>query len=159
VLPQVLFSTMPTILIRPARPDEAGLVTAITHEAYARWVAVIGREPLPMTVDYRDAMMRHRFDLLCEDEAVSGLIETVRRDDALLIENVCVRPQAQGRGHGRRLIAHAEALARAEGLGFVRLYTNQRFAENLRFYAGLGYAVERDEPFRGGVMVHLAKAI
>jgi hypothetical protein len=50
-------------------------------------------------------------------------------------------------------------LARAGGLGLVRLYTNQRFAENLRFYAGLAYRVESEEPFRGGVIVHMAKAV
>jgi GNAT superfamily N-acetyltransferase len=150
---------VPSIVIRPARADEADLVAAITREAYAKWVAVIGREPLPMTVDYRDAIVRHRFDLLCDDKAVYGLVETVRQAEALLIENVCVRPDAQGRGHGRRLMAHAEGLAVAAGLGRVRLYTNQRFADNLRFYAFLGYEVEREEPFRGGVIVHMAKAV
>lgn len=150
---------MPTIVIRCALPCEADLVAAITREAYSKWVAVIGREPLPMTVDYRDAILRHRFDLLSEDGVIVGLVETVRQDDALLIENLCVQPGAQGRGHGRRLMAHAEALARADGVGMVRLYTNEAFAENLRFYAGLGYGVEREEPYRGGVIVHMAKAV
>jgi ribosomal protein S18 acetylase RimI-like enzyme len=112
-----------------------------------------------MSVDYRDALLRHRFDLLCDGPAVLGLIETVRQDGALLIENLCVRPEAQGRGHGQRLMAHAERLAVAGGLRRVRLYTNQRFVENLRFYAGRGYGIEREEPFLGGVIVHMAKAV
>jgi GNAT superfamily N-acetyltransferase len=150
---------MSDIVIRPASADEAGLIAAITREAYAKWVPVIGREPLPMTVDYREALRRHRFDLLAEGGTIVALVETVRQADALLIENLCVRPAAQGRGHGRRLLAHAEDLARGAGLGRLRLYTNQRFADNLTFYAGFGYRVEREEPFRGSVIVHMAKVV
>jgi hypothetical protein len=57
-------------------------------------------------------------------------------------------------------MAHVEALARAQGLPMVRLYTNKAFATNLAFYQKLGYAIEREEPIKsGGFLVHFAKAI
>ena len=58
-----------------------------------------------------------------------------------------------------RQSAHAEAVARAEGYGQVRLYTNQRFAENIHLYRRLGYEVEREETWTGGVIVHMRKPL
>jgi ribosomal protein S18 acetylase RimI-like enzyme len=145
------------IAIRTATPEDAPRIAAITRAAYARWVPVIGREPLPMTVDYADAVTRHRFDCLCDGDTVVGLIETVREADALLVENVCVVPDRQGAGLGRRLMAQAEAIAAEAGLSRIRLYTNALFAANIALYGALGYRVAREEPFMGGTIVHMEK--
>ena len=48
-------------------------------------------------------------------DPVSGLISLVIADGGLLIDNVAVHPRAQGTGVGRRLMEHAEELARAGG--------------------------------------------
>jgi hypothetical protein len=56
-------------------------------------------------------------------------------------------------------MAHAEALARSMGRREVRLYANVRFAENLAFYARLGYAATGEAPFLGGRIVHMSKRI
>jgi ribosomal protein S18 acetylase RimI-like enzyme len=146
-----------TVSIRLAVAADAEAIAALTREAYAKWVAVIGREPLPMTVDYAQAVQRRRFDLLQVDGQLAALIETVRRDDWLLIENVAVLPAFQRRGYGVRLLGLAEDLAAASGLAGTRLYTNKRFAENLRLYASLGYQTEREEALNGGVAVHMVK--
>ena len=37
------------------------------------------------------------------------------------------------------IVAHAEELATSSGFGEIRLYTNQRFAENIELYRRLGY--------------------
>ncbi len=112
-----------------------------------------------MKVDYAQAIAAHRFDLIFENETLAALIETVACDDALLIENVAVEPAFQRRGLGRALMEHAEQLALADGLSSVRLYTNARFAENLRLYARLGYTVEREEALNGGVAIHMRKRL
>jgi ribosomal protein S18 acetylase RimI-like enzyme len=142
---------------RIADASDAEAITALTRAAYAKWVAVIGREPLPMRIDYAAALAEHRFDLLETGGVLAALIETTPQDDELLIVNVAVDPAFQGRGLGARLLKAAEALAVAEGLKGTRLYTNQRFAANLRLYAALGYVVEREEPLNGGVAVHMTK--
>jgi ribosomal protein S18 acetylase RimI-like enzyme len=145
--------------MRQAEPGDAPAIAALTRAAYAKWVPLIGREPLPMSVNYAEAVTRHRFDLLEADGALVALIETSPEDQALLIVNVAVRPDAQGRGFGVRLLIHAEELARAAGFAATRLYTNARFAQNLRLYASLGYEVEREEALNGGVAVHMVKAL
>ncbi len=138
---------------------DAAAIRKLTREAYARWVPLIGREPKPMTADYAEAVRKHRFDLLYVNGALAALIETIREPDHLLIENVAVSPAFQGKGYGRKLMAHAEALAAASGFGEVRLYTNKLFAENVQLYLRLGYRVDREEEVKGGTAVHMSKPV
>lgn len=146
-----------TAILRRAEAADAAEIAAVTREAYAKWVPLIGREPLPMTVDYEQAVAAHRFDLLHADARLAALIETTPQERWLLIVNVAVRPAFQGRGFGVRLLKLAEDLATASGCIGTRLYTNQLFTENLALYAALGYRVEREESLNGGVAVHMVK--
>jgi ribosomal protein S18 acetylase RimI-like enzyme len=146
--------------IRLATPADVEAIRALTREAYARWVPVVGREPLPMTADYEAAVRAHRFDLLYVDGALAGLIETVDEGEQLLIENVAVAPAFQGQGLGRRLLAHAEAIAREAGRSRVRLYTSALMAANIELYQRLGYAIDgREVTLEGRNAVHMSKAV
>jgi GNAT superfamily N-acetyltransferase len=148
-----------TLEIRPALPEDAARIRDLTRAAYAKWVALIGREPLPMQADYERAVAAHTIDLLIDGGALVGLIETILRPDHLWIENVAVAPEQQGRGFGRALLEHAERRALRSGRTEIRLLTNQAFAANLALYARRGYAIDRTEPFRGGATVHMSKRI
>ena len=150
---------MSAITTRLATANDVEAIAAVTRQAYAKWVAVIGREPLPMRVDYAEAVGKHRFDLLHVDDDLAALIETTPDEDHLLIVNLAVAPAFQGRGLGVRLLKAAEDLAEASGLKGTRLYTNARFAENLRLYAALGYRIDREEALNGGVAVYMSKAL
>lgn len=145
--------------IRIATAADVGVICELTRGAYAKWVPLIGREPKPMTADYQAAILRDRFDLIHLDGVLVGLIQTVAEDGQTLIENVAVSPNAQGQGIGRRLLAHAEDIARAAGHGRIRLYTNQRFEPNIRLYQRLGYGIDREEEVGVGVVVHMSKAL
>jgi GNAT superfamily N-acetyltransferase len=146
--------------LRRGRAADAAAIRSLTRAAYAKWIPVVGREPKPMSADYDAAMLVHRFDLLHVDGELAALIETVDEGDRLLIENVAVAPGFQGRGLGRRLLAHAETVAADLGYRRIRLYTNQRFTENLQLYARLGYRVDSEDPIDGGlVRVNMSKAL
>ena len=144
---------------RLAETDDAALVRGIVWAAYSRWVAVIGREPLPMSADYGKAILARSVTLLSVDAICVGLIETYKRFDHLWIENVAVQPEEQGKGYGRLLLGHADDLARVAGLGQVRLLTNEAFASNIALYGKAGYAIDRTEPFMGGTTVHMSKRV
>ena len=146
-------------MLRRAAAADAAAVQALTRQAYAKWVPLIGREPKPMQADYERAVREHRIDLALLDGALAGLIETIDRPDHLLIENVAVAPAFQGRGVGRRLMAHAEQLAAEQGHAELRLYTNARFEENVALYRRLGYRVDREDEGPLGVAVHMSKRI
>ncbi len=150
---------MSSIEIRRASEDDADAIGALTRQAYAKWVPVIGREPLPMSVDYNDAIRKHRFDLLFLEDMLAALIETVPSDGYLLIENLAVLPALQRKGLGRRLLAHAELMAASMGHSEIKLYTNKLFEKNLNFYQALGYQVEQEEDFLGGTCVHMCKTV
>jgi ribosomal protein S18 acetylase RimI-like enzyme len=149
----------PSMRLRQAVPADAEAVKALTRAAYARWCAVIGREPLPMSADQERAIREHRVDLAFIGEALAGLVEMVARHHDLLIESLAVDPAWQGRGLGERLLRHAETVAAELGLGAVRLYTNALFASNVAFYRARGYRVEREEPFRGGTVIHMMRQL
>ena len=93
------------------------------------------------------------------ESELAALVETIQRENDVLIENVAVEPRFQKRGYGKRMVAHAEHLAAQAGLSVVRLYTNSLFKENLRLYASLGYDVEREEALNGGVAIHMLKRL
>lgn len=145
------------ILMRRAQPADAEVVRLLVRGAYARWVPIIGREPLPMTADYDTALRQHVIDLAYRDHALVGLIETIVQPDHLFIENVAVDVACQGRGIGRQLLHHAETAARTAGLSEIRLLTNEAFDSNVRLYRSEGYDIERREPFMGGVTVYFRK--
>jgi GNAT superfamily N-acetyltransferase len=145
---------------RRAGPDDVERVRDLTVAAYAKWVPVIGRRPKPMNADYDHAVRAHVIELAYLDGELAGLIELIPAADHLLLENLAVVPAHQKQGIGRRLMARVAALARGRGLKLVRLYTNKAFTSNLEFYQKLGYALEREEPIKGGgVLVHFVKTV
>ncbi|TMJ24363.1 MAG: GNAT family N-acetyltransferase [Alphaproteobacteria bacterium] len=151
--------TVDSLELRRAGAADAAAVRTLTRAAYAKWVPLIGREPKPMQADYDRAVREHRIDLALLEGALAGLIETVEQPDHLLIENVAVAPSFQGRGLGRRLMAHAERLAEQQARAELRLYTNARFEENVALYRRLGYRVDREEESALGVTVYMSKAL
>lgn len=146
--------------LRRAGTTDAEAVRALTRQAYAKWIESIGREPRPMTADYRKAVRAHWIDLHEENGILVALIEVIPRPDHLLVENIAVRGSHQGLGIGGALLDHAARLAAAHGLGELRLYTNAAFLANLRFYRSRGFAETARTPLAGGgTMVHFAKPV
>jgi ribosomal protein S18 acetylase RimI-like enzyme len=146
--------------LRRATAADAAAVCALTRAVYAKWVAVVGREPLPMTADYERAVIEHVIDLLEEDGSLSALIEMAPANDHLLIVNIAVRPDQQGRGIGDSLLRHAERLAHSLGLDEIQLYTNAAMAPNLDFYGRRGYQeYRRGTTVPGTVTVFMRKKI
>jgi ribosomal protein S18 acetylase RimI-like enzyme len=129
--------------LRRATAADAAAVRNLTRAAYAKWVPVVGREPLPMTTDYDRAVVEHVIDLLEEDGGLCALIEMAPADGRLLIVNIAVRSDLQGRGIGGRLLDHADLHARSLGFDEVELYTNALMASNLDFYRRRGYQEHR----------------
>ncbi|UCI24374.1 GNAT family N-acetyltransferase [Mesorhizobium sp. B2-8-5] len=152
-------SVVSSLEFRPAEPADAAAIKAVVREAYAKWVPVIGREPLPMRADYDKAVREHPFELAIENGRIIGLIETIARDDHIWIENVAVAPEAQGRGIGRKLLDSAERKAVEAGLRDLRLLTNSAFVTNVSLYKRLGYAIDREEPFMNGTTVYMSKSL
>ena len=64
-------------------------------------------------------------------------------DEGFYIDNIAVRPSAQGKGVGRLLLELAEAEARRQGYASIYVATHELMTENRALYARIGY-VEYD---------------
>ena len=87
-----------------------------------------------MTADHAALVAAGEVHVLEEAGERLGLIVQRVFADHLYIDILAVMPEAQHRGIGRQLLAFAEAEARRLGLPALRLFTNAKMTENLRFY-------------------------
>jgi GNAT superfamily N-acetyltransferase len=128
-------------MIRPARPEDRGAVETIVDAAYTVYIDRIGKPPGPMLDDYAQLIADGMVSVL-EDAGgtIAAIIVLVPQPDHLLLDNIAVRPDRQGQGLGRRLIAFAEDEARRLGFAELRLYTHERMIENIALYTRLGFA-------------------
>ena len=81
-----------------------------------------------------------------------GAVRTSRPSppgDDWFIGRLCVVPDLQGRGLGRRLLEHAESTA-PDGIRTFTLHTGARSAENLRMYKKAGYRLVDADAARPG---------
>jgi len=134
------------ITIRQAADRDAATVALITAQAYQHYVPRLGREPSPMVTDYSGPVAAGQAWIAEDGGQAVGIIVLIPYPGHLLIENVAVRPGAQGRGVGRELLAWAERVAADLGYGEVRLYTHEAMTENIAYYPRRGYT----ETHRGG---------
>jgi GNAT superfamily N-acetyltransferase len=123
--------------IRPALSADLPRIERIVHAAYARYIPRIGKPPGPMGDDYA-ARIRAGSVWVAGDH-VDGVVVLLDAPGHLLLDNVAVDPDAQGKGIGRLLIAFAEAEARRRGHAELRLYTHQLMTENIALYARTGW--------------------
>jgi GNAT superfamily N-acetyltransferase len=135
--------------IRAATEDDAPQIARIVALAYAHYVARIGKPPGPMLDDYQRRVADGAVWVIAQGHCLAGLIVLIPRPDHLLLDNVAVAPDHQGRGLGGRLLAFAESFARGRGYREIRLYTHEKMVESHRLYARLGYE-ETDRRIEAG---------
>src|SRR5690349_21865601 len=110
--------------IWPAGPADVPVVKAVTDAAYEHYIERIGLVPQPMRRDHAANVAAGQ--VYVTGDPVVGLVVVEEREDHLYLDNIAVRPDAQGQGVGGRLLRFVEAHARALGLPEVRLYTNAK---------------------------------
>jgi ribosomal protein S18 acetylase RimI-like enzyme len=127
-------------VIRRAEAADREVVEAVVRAAYEVYIPRIGKPPGPMLDDYRRLIDQGVVSVVEEaDGSIAALIVLLPQPDHLLLDNVAVRPDRQGRGLGRRLIAFAESEARRLGYAELRLYTHATMTENIALYTRLGF--------------------
>jgi len=151
--------------IRRGVAADSADIEALVHAAYGKWVPIIGRNPLPMDVDYDTALKQHRFDLLHQTEgettrsSLAAMIETYEEGECLFIENLCVSPKFQRKGLGKLLMQYAQDLAGELQKSCMRLDTNKLFSGNVELYQSLGFKTEWEKPVKGGIHVRMCKTL
>ena len=127
-------------MLRTARPEDRMAVETIVTAAYSIYVERIGKPPGPMLDDYAGLIAAGAVSVLEDpDGVVAALVVLLPKPDHLLLDNIAVRPDRQGRGLGHQLIAFAEEQARRLGHAELRLYTHEKMTENIALYTRLGF--------------------
>jgi len=147
-------------MIRPAEPGDRAAVEAIVDAAYSIYLERIGKAPGPMLDDYARLIAAGAVSVLDDpDGTIAALIVLLPKPDHLLLDNIAVRPDRQGRGLGRRLIAFAESETRRLGYAELRLYTHEKMTENIALYRRLGFVLTGHGREAGYDRVFMAKPI
>jgi GNAT superfamily N-acetyltransferase len=144
---------------RVATAQDRPAVEAIVKAAYSPYVSRIGRKPGPMLDDYGALIREGRVYVVGHGGAVQAILVLIPEQDAMLLDNVAVAPDAQGSGLGRAMLEFAERAAMDAGYGTIRLYTNEAMTENLELYGKIGYAETHRAEEKGLRRVYMAKAV
>lgn len=124
-----------------AQPNDIPFIEAMVRAAYTKYIPRIGKPPAPMTADYHQLLQTHEVWVLrLGNEILGSIVLNLAPDgNAISINNLVVDPAAQGKGYGRVLMAHAEAVAHEKGCTALTLYTNVHMVENVGMYARMGF--------------------
>jgi ribosomal protein S18 acetylase RimI-like enzyme len=127
------------IHIRAATAADVPAIVDIVDRAYRHYIARIGKPPGPMLDDYAARVSEDAAWVLQEGSAIAGILVLLSTPEYLLLDNIAIAPDRQGRGLGRRLLTFTESEALRRGYREIRLYTHQTMIENQRLYALIGY--------------------
>ncbi len=146
-------------MIRTAGPQSAWVVRDVVHAAYGHYVSRIGKPPAPMLDDYARRIADGQVWVLEDAERVVGILVLEETPAGLLLDNIAVRPECQGKGHGSALLRFAEAEAWRRGFTAIHLYTHALMTENIALYQRVGYEETRRVSEKGYDRVYMTKRL
>ncbi len=138
---------MSRIEIKQATREDAADIQDVLIAAYARWQERLDDLP-DVTGGVSEDIEVGKTWVATETGRVVGCLMGGMHDGHWHLANVAVHPEASGRGVGRRLIAHAEGLARASGASEMMLATHKDLPENITLYEHLGWVISGQEDAR-----------
>jgi len=144
---------------RLATHDDLHAVEAVVQAAYAPYVPRIGREPGPMLDDYAALIANRHVHVIAQNGIVKAVLVLIPQAHGMLLDNVAVAPEAQGRGFGRVLLEFAEQAAVRAGYRSIMLYTNEAMTENIALYTRIGYVETHRAAEKGLRRVYMAKPL
>jgi GNAT superfamily N-acetyltransferase len=125
--------------LRRAEPTDAPALASCVDTAYHHYIPRIGKPPGPMLADYAEEIIRHQVWVAESEQHIIGGLVLIAEEDALLLDNIAVHPDHQGRGVGRALLELADDEALSQGYGELRLYTHETMTENIALYTRSGW--------------------
>jgi N-acetylglutamate synthase-like GNAT family acetyltransferase len=139
-----------TPTLRAARPDDAEALAGLIRACFARQTVVT--DPPPSALEESGDSIRKHFAEggggIVAEGPVAGLLWKPD-GDGLYVGRVAVHPDWRGRGLAKRMLAAAEAEARARGLARLFLSTRLVLDDNRRLFAACGFVETSEEAHPG----------
>lgn len=135
--------------IRPGRTEEAAAVEALTAAAFLDYARGIGRDGSGPSDWAAPRLAAGEILVAGEDDGTLLGVVALSQDRAarsLTVDLLAVAPEAQGRGTGRALLAHAEGIAREAGAQSLLLHTVARYDRLVRLYQRAGFRITHTGP-------------
>lgn len=145
--------------VRLAVDRDLSEIRSLVTEAYALYTPRIGHVAGPVLSDYAALIEGRAVHVLERAERIVGVLVMIEDERGLLLDNVAIRLDVQGKGFGRQLIDLAEELGRQKGYEVLRLYTNEVMVENLALYRWLGYVETHRVEENGYRRVYMKKRL
>lgn len=146
-------------MIRPARAGDADTVRDVVDAAYRHYIARIGKPPGPMLDDYAQRIADGQTWVVEDAGGIGGILVLEETAQGLLLDNIAVSPDRQGKGVGRMLLEFAEAEGRRRGLTAIYLYTHALMTENIGLYRRIGYVETHRVTEKGYDRVYMTKQL
>ncbi len=130
---------MTEIAFRAAKPVDSEAIRLCIARAYASALSDIADLP-DVTSGIEQDIAAHNVIVATERQHLLGVIIFDETPDAVMIFNLAVIPEAQGRRVARRLLDLAESHARDQKREFLRLKTHKLMQDTRSVYRHLGWA-------------------
>jgi len=144
---------------RPATMQDLGAVQALVELAYGTYLAEIGVEPGPLHDDYSGYISAGFVEIVPGSPDLRAIMVLIPHGTYLLIDNIAVHPDQQGKGLGTTLLARAEKVARSIGYERIRLYTHEKMTRNQALYLRMGFVETERVTERGLARVYFEKTL
>lgn len=138
------------LAMRLATKQDIPNIEKLIVDTYTKYVSRMnGVTPGPMRDNYHEVLENYGIYILEDGNGLAALLVLIDEDDHLLLDNIAVRPDLHGYGHGRDLFEFAEEQALERGYQELRLYTAEAMWENIALYEKTGW-VEYDRFVQNG---------
>ncbi len=140
------------LTVRPARPDDAGLIHAMVHAlaVYEHLEDEVEASQETLTRDLFGPRPRVFCDLAESDGEAVGIAiwvynySTFQGRHGIWLEDLFVLPEARGKGAGRALLQTLAQRCRSEGLGRLEWAVLNWNAPSIAFYDSLGAGAQTE---------------
>lgn len=148
--------------VRAPMQDELPLLQAIGVAAGRRFAQVgmdeVAADPPPALTDLERWRKAGRAWVTTDrDGHPVGFVVVDLVDEAAHVEEISVRPDVIGQGHGMALMRHVEKWARAKGFSTMTLTTFSEVPWNRPWYERRGYRVLAEDEWTPGLVARRAE--
>jgi len=136
--------------LRRAESQDAPALACCFDAAYHQDPLGVGRSVSPTEENYTLVIALYHVWVAVDQGQVIGGLVLIPKEDHMLLANIALRPEHQGKGVGQALLELADAEAADQGYQEIRLSTNKAMTDNLDMYRRSGWT----EMQSGGQEVH-----